>query len=379
MVQKKKLFTPLGVDHIVIACYSRHYWRNILKHIGFQDYFSPQYEDDPDIKHALELLYGASLAFGNVKLLLVDPSTGAYNPKQIHEFLVRSGDFHVCSVAILVDSVVSAKEEVGGSFDSRRDPFGAAHRMIFSSPNKTSFWWQFVERRDDAGKNMECDPEGVDHIAIAVENLKETQKIYTKLGFRAIYRPRSEIHGTYSSMKTVAMQRGGWTVALVEGIDGEKRSQVTNYKNAHGNHSVQHIAFRFAHIDQALRELSSRQVNFRTHSHSMEHLATEFQDIIHYGKDRGGSLLQAFTKPFLRFVRWDKDGVYYADGLFFECLERIGPTHEAHSRGFYNKTVRGLYESIEQEDTMGDSGTIVPDEVMARFRRDVRFETLLKS
>ena len=179
-------------------------------------------------------------------------------------------------------------------------------------------------------------------------------------------------------MKTIAMQRGGWIIALVQGVDREMRSQVTCYVKAHGNHSAQHIALRFTHIDQALRELSSGQMNFRTHSHTMGYPGAEFQDIIHYGKDQKGSLLQAFTKPFLRFVLRDKEGVYRADGLFFECLERVSSTDEAYGRGFYNKTVRGLYESIEQEDVVGDSETIVPDEVMARFRYDARFETLLK-
>ncbi|MBI2023671.1 VOC family protein [Candidatus Giovannonibacteria bacterium] len=382
MPRKERLFMPMGVDHIVIACYSRHYWRHVLKHIGFQEYVSPIYKGDSDTLRSLELMYGASLKFGDVKFLLVDPSTGTYNPKQIHEFLVRNGDFQVSSVGIAVDSVVRAQEEIGGSFAARCDPFGEASRMIFLPPMQTSFWWEFIEREESAEKVHGMDgPLCVDHIAIAVENLKEAQKAYQKLGFKTVYHPRSEIRGEYSGMNTAAMQRDDWSVALVKGVDGAKRSQVTSYLKAHGNHSVQHIALRFANVESAIEKMFERQVNFRTHAAMpIDQSPPWLLDVIHYGKDHAGHLLQAFTKPFLRFIRWDEGGVFTADGLFFECIERLRLDVNGR-RGFSNKTVKGLYRSIEDEelsDGEEGSGTLLSHNIMSRFEYDARFATLTK-
>lgn len=378
---REKLFTPLGVDYIVIACYSRHYWREVLKHIGFQEFVAQQYENNSDVHNMLEQTYGAALKFGNVKFLLVDPSTGTYNPKQIHEFLVRNGDFQVCSVGIAVDSAVRAQEELGGSLITRSDPFGEVASLTFPAPLAASFWWELVERPDAAETFMghaPFVPLAVDHTAIAVEDLKEAADVYRKLGFRTVYRPRSEIRGEYSGMKTVAMQRGGWTVALVEGVDGDKRSQVSAYMKAHGNHSVQHIALRFANVESAVEKMHMRQVQFRSHAVPFGQAVSD-ANIIHYGKDHMGVLLQAFTKPFLRFLRWDAGGVFTADGLFFECMECLQTEAQEYKRGFYNKTVKGLYRSIEAEEIgEGNSDTLLPYAVMSRFEYDTRFSALTR-
>ena len=380
MIGKEKLFNPLGIDHIVIACYSRHYWRNILKHIGFEDYCLPQYENVLDEQRGLERWYGIPMRFGKVKFLLVDSSTALYHPKQIYEYLVKNGDFQIFSIAVLVDSARAAQKEIGGSFIFRNDCFGQALCTVVKSPENNSFWWQFIEREENSREENKNSwgPENVDHVAIAVANLKEAEKTYKSLGFSTIYRPRKAICGKYSAMSTIAMQRGGWTVALVEGVDKEKCSQVSAYTKAHGNHSVQHIALRFPDVVRAVEELSMRQVHFRTHQLPKTQTSLVFEDILHYGKDHEGALLQAFTKPFLRFVRWDEKGLYYADGLFLECLERMTPLDKEYGRQFYNKTVHGLYDSIEREEIERDTTTIVSPAIMSRTEYDTRFDILRK-
>jgi hypothetical protein len=52
-----------------------------------------------------------------------------------------------------------------------------------------------------------------------------------------------------SSMKIWCIDYGEFGVALIEGIDREKTSQVSKFVNKHGDHAVQHVAFDTYDLD----------------------------------------------------------------------------------------------------------------------------------
>ncbi len=66
-----------------------------------------------------------------------------------------------------------------------------------------------------------------------------------------------------SSMKLWCIDFESFGVVLVEGIDRLKKSQVTEFVDLHGDHSVQHIAFDTDSLENFVTRAMSRGVNFR--------------------------------------------------------------------------------------------------------------------
>src|SRR6478735_11447485 len=60
-----------------------------------------------------------------------------------------------------------------------------------------------------------------------------------------------------SSMKIWCIDYGDFGVALIEGIDRAKKSQVTKFVEKHGDHSCQHVAFDTHDLDKFLDHMQS--------------------------------------------------------------------------------------------------------------------------
>lgn len=61
----------------------------------------------------------------------------------------------------------------------------------------------------------------------------------------------------HSSMKIWCIDFGDFGVALIEGIDRAKKSQVTKFVDRHGDHSCQHIAYDTHDLDAFVARLRS--------------------------------------------------------------------------------------------------------------------------
>lgn len=93
---------------------------------------------------------------------------------------------------------------------------------------------------------------GVDHVAIAVENLEQSIEWYTKyLGFRVTDRRFTQ--GNCTAMLSAVLVSGGAVVVLVQGTSPE--SQVSRFIQKFGP-GVQHLAFRLIDIDVAIQRLA---------------------------------------------------------------------------------------------------------------------------
>lgn len=137
-----------------------------------------------------------------------------------------------------------------------------------------------------------------------------------------------------SSMKIWCIDFGEFGVALIEGIDRAKKSQVTKFVDVHGDHSCQHIAYDTYDLDA-----------FTNHMKSLG------------GTPRGETLVRHDGFGILKqmFARGYAEGDA-AEAAFPEYVQR--PEVEASEAEvaitFAEETGKGFYDQIEDAVEAGD-------------------------
>jgi 4-hydroxyphenylpyruvate dioxygenase-like putative hemolysin len=151
----------------------------------------------------------------------------------------------------------------------------------------------------------------IDHIAIAVNDLKEALFLYEGiLGFELVN--QREIQGDFSGMISAELCAGGFSIVLVQGTD--PKSQVSRFIEKYGP-GVQHVAIAVEDIESVTNKLKLAGMGFCT-------------DII-----RGENLIQIFTK---------RDSNC---GMMFELIKRVKSTE-----GFDQNNIQSLFEQLEAND-----------------------------
>lgn len=152
--------------------------------------------------------------------------------------------------------------------------------------------------------------QGVDHLAIALNDLEAAVKFYTEqLGFTAV--ERRSTSGRNTAMESAVLAGGPVKVVLLQGTSPE--SQVTRYVQQYGP-GVQHVAFLVQDMEAVVADLQGRGVAFDT------------------GIIAAPGLEQAFTRR------------HPISGMMYELIERTG------EEGFSDDNVKRLFESLEQKD-----------------------------
>ena len=152
----------------------------------------------------------------------------------------------------------------------------------------------------------------VDHVAIAVIDIDEALALYRDVfGFEV--RERREIKGSYTGMKSVELDAGGFSIVLIQGTD--PASQVSRYIAQYGP-GVQHIAVAVEDVEQVAERLGQNGVKFAT-------------DVI-----RGSGLIQVFTQ---------RDG---NSGMMFEFIERV-----KSNGGFEESNIQQLFDQLEASES----------------------------
>lgn len=355
MKNQKRLLTPLGFDHLTIACDDNALWSRKLELLGFGRLRAKQDESRLSDADDYDAYFGIAMALGHIRIFLVDPRTKRFGKGAINQFLRHHGNMQVVEAGIRINSIRKAYEEYGNRLSwfpqfYYGDTFGDCVAARFEFSPLSSFQHVFVERRDAYHA-------GIDHLAIAVRFIDRWVKHYQSFwGFELVYTPHGReeglIEGRESAMRTFALRRGGWTVALVEGVDRERVSQVTTYTETHGDHSAHHAALLFEDIEKTVESFLVKGVQFRLSkipSSSSEPVTVNH--ILHRGEDNAGPLLQCFTNPF--------DRKKEKGGFFFELIERLSSKKTRKDKqAFHDPTVIGLFESIEREEMMGEKGCI---------------------
>lgn len=136
-----------------------------------------------------------------------------------------------------------------------------------------------------------------------------------------------------SSMKIWCIDFGNFGIALIEGIDRAKQSQVSRYVERHGDHSVQHVAYDTADLDAFLRRLQEMGGHPRG--------GTLVRD------DGFGILKQVFAKGY--------SGGHPAEASFPEYVERPKvASADGVAITFSQDAGRGFYDQIEDAVEAGD-------------------------
>jgi methylmalonyl-CoA epimerase len=92
---------------------------------------------------------------------------------------------------------------------------------------------------------------GLDHVAIAVQDIKESRDWYVRnLGFRCV--AERETRGESTGMISAVLVAGSSVVVLIQGT--ERTSQVSRFIQKKGP-GVQHMAFAVKDLDEAMRRL----------------------------------------------------------------------------------------------------------------------------
>jgi hypothetical protein len=129
-----------------------------------------------------------------------------------------------------------------------------------------------------------------------------------------------------SSMKIWCIDYGEFGVALIEGIDRAKRSQVTKFVEVHGDHSCQHVAYDTFDLE-----------SFQAHMKSMG------------GTPRGETLVRNDGFGILKqmFARGYAEGDA-AEATFPEYVQRPRPgDNDEVAITFAEETGKGFYDQIE--------------------------------
>jgi hypothetical protein len=136
-----------------------------------------------------------------------------------------------------------------------------------------------------------------------------------------------------SSMKIWCIDYGDFGVALIEGIDRAKKSQVTKFVERHGDHSCQHVAYDTYDLER-----------FQEHMKAMG------------GTPRGETLVRNDGFGILKqmFARGYAEGDA-AEATFPEYVQRPSPGDaDEVAITFAEETGKGFYDQIEDAVSAAD-------------------------
>jgi hypothetical protein len=135
-----------------------------------------------------------------------------------------------------------------------------------------------------------------------------------------------------SSMKIWCVDYGDFGVALIEGIDRAKKSQVTKFVERHGDHSCQHVAYD---------------------THDLKKFQEHMADL--GGSARGRTLVRDDGFGILKqmFARGYSEGDA-AEASFPEYVQRPTPGADV-AITFAEETGRGFYDQIEDAVDANDT------------------------
>ncbi len=136
-----------------------------------------------------------------------------------------------------------------------------------------------------------------------------------------------------SSMKIWCIDYGEFGVALIEGIDREKKSQVTKFVDKHGDHAVQHVAYDTGDLEAFIARMKS--------------LGGTPRGEVLVRNDGFGVLKQMFARGY--------DEGDAAEASFPEYVQRPSlDDDDAVAITFAEETGKGFYDQIENAVADGD-------------------------
>lgn len=129
-----------------------------------------------------------------------------------------------------------------------------------------------------------------------------------------------------SSMRLWCIDYGRFGVALVEGIDRARKSQVTRFVERHGDHSIQHVAYESRNLT-GLRDRLER------------YACLPLGEVV-AKRDYLGTLQQFFCRGY--------SALPAAENAFAEYVQRPRSAQEEYEISFSSKAGKAFYRQIEE-------------------------------
>jgi len=178
----------------------------------------------------------------------------------------------------------------------------------------------------------------VDHIAYACEkgSIERWTWFHTEVEGGTLINRIDDVRpdDPESSMKIWCVDYGDFGVALIEGIDRAKKSQVTKFVERHGDHTVQHVAYDTHDLDKFIEHMKGLG-----------------------GTPRGETLVRNDGFGILKqmFARGYAEGDA-AEASFPEYVQRPNPgdAEQEVAITFAQETGKGFYDQIENAVAAGD-------------------------
>ncbi|RSM55252.1 4-hydroxyphenylpyruvate dioxygenase [Amycolatopsis sp. WAC 01376] len=189
----------------------------------------------------------------------------------------------------------------------------------------------------------------IDHFAVCLNagDLGPTVAFYERaLGFKQIFEEHIVVGAQAMNSTVVQSLSGAVTLTLIEPDKTADPGQIDDFIKEHHGSGVQHIAFTSPDAVTAVKELSSRGVEFlktpdayydmlggriELETHSLDDLR---ETKLLADEDHGGQLFQIFTAS-----------THPRKTIFFEIIERQG------AGTFGSSNIKALYEAVELERT----------------------------
>lgn len=331
------------------------------------------------------------LASGSARLVLetpLDPDSVGAEALKRHGSALSVIAFRVADAADAVRAIVarggralSAPRRYGGSdasvvvADIASPVPGLIHRLV--ERRGADFWPEHFGASDAPPPPDGDDPAGIlalDHAAICVERGQLDAVIDHYITIHGFQRGHQEaVETEFSAMRSTVVESPDAAVKLVfmEPAPGLKPSQIADFIDRNHGPGVQHLAFQVRDIIATGDALRARGVPFLEVPGSYydvledrlgglpEPLERLRAARVLADRDRGGLLMQAFTKP-----------IGARPTFFMEFVERRGAT------GFGSGNIRALFRAVEAEQL---SRLNDPDEAAAGAERRRPAEAAISS
>ncbi|MBS0272499.1 MAG: 4-hydroxyphenylpyruvate dioxygenase [Proteobacteria bacterium] len=263
------------------------------------------------------------------------------NASRIYEEVMKKGAKSLLEPTIIDDGKTRIMKATIATFGN------TVHSFI-ERQNSSSYELPFYSFLNYSPNTQLVGLESVDHIAIAIDtgNIERWVNFYQEtLGF--VTSSSEDIYTGASGMKSVVVTDISKTIkfVLVEGVSGEKKSQIENFVSHHGCPGVQHLAFSSKNIINTAALLQKQGIKFLEIPESyydgipptLKAMLQDKLDAIQRSSilvdlEENGYLMQMFTRP-----------LQNRPTFFIEIIQR------ENSTGFGSNNIRALYEAVEKD------------------------------
>ena len=245
--------------------------------------------------------------------------------------------------------------KIGQNIETAKiETFGNFHHSLYNNSISESFFYDNLGFTMVPNVNKEKNKiqlKKIDHIAIAVDDLKKWQNFYQQVFDFNVF-SKELVHTKISGMDSTVMFSNNqkYKFVLVRPLEGKVKSQIEIFLEYNGGSGVQHLAFGCDNIFKTVEEIKANGIDLlpvpdeyysNLTDNVVKYLGDNFQKakelgiLIDYEESR--YLLQTFTKH-----------ITTRPTFFLEFISRKGLS------GFGQNNIKALFEAIEREQNKGE-------------------------